>query len=194
MEMIRSLQSGIGHEQALRKLSPPAPLGTVHRIMTGGLLAVSDIYIPYRLYKVTVDDHRIRSVRFLAVDAVSGALDPYQFDEPPAAERYTEMETHNCLPVRLAEADSRALILEKARRLLFSQGFFRLVRPIIAAELMGAEFYVPYWAGFTGDEQDVKVMMLDGIRGTIEGSKISELVRAWLLEHKHETLETAGVK
>jgi hypothetical protein len=192
-QMIFSLQSEIGHEHALRKLSPSGPLGMVRRMMTGDLLGVSDIYIPYRLYKVTVDDRRVRSARYLAVDAISGALDPYEFGELPGQERYAEVETHNCLPVRYAEADSRALILEKARRMLFSGGFFRLARPVIAAELIGSEFYVPYWAGFYGQEQNVKVLMLDGIRGTVEGSKVSHLVRAWLLEQRSESLETAGV-
>jgi hypothetical protein len=192
--MIFSLQSGIGHEQALRKLSPSGPIGMLRRIVTGDLLGVSEIYIPYRLYKVTVDDRRVRSARYLAVDAVSGALDPYEFGEPPVPERYAEIETQNCLPVRFPEAESRALILEKARRLLFSGGFFRVARPVIAAELIGAEFYVPYWAGFYGHEQNVRVLMLDGIRGTVEGSKVSQLVRAWLLEQRSENLETAGVK
>ncbi|MCU1255615.1 MAG: hypothetical protein JWM83_1914 [Candidatus Angelobacter sp.] len=180
--MIRTLQSAVDRELAWRSLSPQGPLGIVRRWRTGKLLAVSDIYIPYRLYHVKVDDHRVHSTRFLAVDAISGALDPYEFAESPLQGRCAEVEAKNYLPARLAEDKTRALVLEKVRRMLFSTGFFRLVKPAITTDLIG-EFYIPYWAGFYGEVHNVSVMMLNAVRGTIEGSKASSLVKTWLLEH-----------
>jgi hypothetical protein len=177
--MIRSLQSVVDRDLAWRRLSPRGPLAIVRRWRAGKLLALGDIYIPYRLYQVNVDDHRVRSSRLLAVDAFSGDLDPYEFPESPSCE---ELEATNYLPVRLAEDNTQALVVEKVRRLLFSAGFFRLVKPAITAAVVG-EFYTPYWAGFYGQLHDVSVLMLNAVRGTIEGSKASSLVKTWLLEH-----------
>lgn len=180
--MIRSLQSVIDRELAWRRLSPGGPLGIVRRWRTGRLLALGDIYIPYRLYQVKVDDYRVRSTRFVAVDAISGDLDPYEFPESPLPASCAEVETTNYLPVRLEEPDTRTLALEKVRRLLFSAGFFRLVKPAITSAVIG-EFYIPYWAGFYGEVHNVSVLMLNAVRGTVEGSKASNLVKTWLLEH-----------
>ncbi|HEV7522588.1 MAG TPA: hypothetical protein VGP89_15905 [Candidatus Angelobacter sp.] len=179
--MIRSLQSVVDRELAWRSLSPRGALGIVRRWRAGKLLALSDIYIPYRLYQIKVDDHRVRSTRFLAVDAISGALDPYEFAESPLHGRCVEVDAANYLPAQLAEDDSRTLVLEKVRRLLFSGGFFRLVKPAITTNLIG-EFYIPYWAGFYGEAHNVSVLILNAVRGTIEGSKASNLVKNWLLE------------
>jgi hypothetical protein len=180
--MIRSLQSVVDRELAWRSLSPRGPLGILRSWRAGKLLALGDIYIPYRLYQVKLDDHRIRSTRFLAVDAVSGRLDPYEFPESPMPGSCAEVEAKNYLPSRLAEDETHGLILEKVRRLLFSAGFFRLVKPAITAMEVG-EFYIPYWAGFYGELHNVSVLMLNAVRGTIEGSKASNLVKTWLLEH-----------
>src|SRR3954470_4349965 len=113
--MIRSLQSVVDRELAWRSLSPQGMLGIVRRWRNGKLLALGDIYIPYRLYQINVDDHRVRSTRFLAVDAISGVLDPYEFAESPLHGRCMELDTANYLPAQLAEAHTRALVLEKVR-------------------------------------------------------------------------------
>ena len=185
--LIHSLQPVVGRELALRKLSPSGPSGLLRRWMTGKLLGVSEIYIPYRLYRVAVEDRRLRSSRLLAVDAVSRTLDPFEFDEPPAEGRCREVETRNHLPARLSEPETQAAALSKARRLLFAAGFFRLAKPVISVEVIGPEFHIPYWAGFYGTEKNVSLVMLDAIRGTIEGGKATQSVRAWLLEDSERT-------
>jgi hypothetical protein len=187
--MIRSLQSVVDRELAWRSLSPRGPLGIVRRWRAGKLLGLGNLYIPYRLYQVKVDDHRVHCTRFLAVDAISGGLDPYEFPESPMPASYAEVETANYLPARLGEDETRALVLEQMRRLVFSAGFFRLVKPAITAAVMG-EFYIPYWAGFYGQLHDVSVLMLNAVRGTIEGSKASNLVKTWLLEHPSADIPT----
>lgn len=191
--MIRSLQSGFGRELALRRLSPPWPFGILRRWMTGKLLGIGGIYIPYRLYRVKVESRRARNTRFLAVDATSGALDPYEFSEDPLQGRCIEVETRNCLPIRLGEAETHALVLEKVRRLLFSKGAFFSGAPAIAAESAGEEFYIPYWAGFFGPEHNVRMLMLNAVRGTIEGNKAAGVVRAWLLEQSDDCPTAARV-
>lgn len=180
--LIRSLQSVVEREQALSKFS--------RRWMSGKLLGVADIYIPYRLYKVNLEDRRVRTARLLAIDAVSGNLDPFEFSETPLQNRCTDMETRNYLPAQLSEPETHAAALAKFRRLLFSAGFFRLAKPVISVELVESAFFFPYWAGFYGQEQSVRVLMLDAIRGTIEGGKITSSVKAWLLEG--ESIRSTG--
>jgi hypothetical protein len=180
--LIRSLQSVVEREQALSKFS--------HRWMSGKLLGVADIYIPYRLYKMNLEDRRVRTTRLLAIDAVSGNLDPFEFSETPLQNRYTDMETRNFLPAQLSEPETHAAALAKFRRLLFSAGFFRLAKPVISVELVESVLFIPYWAGFYGQEHSVRVLMLDAIRGTIEGGKITSSVKAWLLEG--ESIRSTG--
>ena len=182
---IRSLQSVVSHELAWRRLSSAGASGVFRRWMTGRLLGIADIYIPYHLYKVRLDDRRVCTQRLLAVDALSGNLDPFEFAESPMQDRCIYIETRNCLPAQLSEAETHASALAKFRRLLFSKGFFRLAKPEISIELIESEFHVPYWAGFYGEEQSVRILALDAIRGTIEGGKVTNSVKAWLLEERH---------
>jgi hypothetical protein len=155
----------------------------VRRWMTGKLLGVGEMYIPYRVYRVAVEDRRVRSARLLAVDAVSSTLDPFEFAEPPAEDRCVDIETRNHLPARLSESETQTAALSKVRRLLFSSGFFRLAKPVISAEVIVSDFHIPYWAGFYGEEKNIRVVLLDAIRGTIEGGKATHSVRAWLVDN-----------
>ena len=178
---IQSLQPGMNYQEALRRLSDPGPLGGLRRWITGPLRGIAEIYLPYRLYKVAVHDRRFRSVHHCAVDAAAGTLDPYEFAAPPAPGEWMEVETRNFHPARLDESQTQKLVKEKVRRLLYSRGFFRVANPNIAAELIQAEFYVPYWAAFYGHEQNLSLTVLNAVRRTVEGSKARRLVRAWLL-------------
>jgi hypothetical protein len=189
--LILCLKPVVGRELALGKLSPTGPSGIIRRWISGELLGLSAIYIPYRLYKVSIDDRNVRTTRFMAVDAISGNLDPFEFVAPPAPDDCIHMETPNYFPARLSEAETHASVREKVRRLLFSAGFFRLAKPVISSELIQAEFYFPYWAGFYGEEENVQILMLDAVRGTIEGGKASTSIRLCLLEDSHPGLPAA---
>jgi hypothetical protein len=178
--MIRVLEAAMSREEALKKLTPAGPANVLRRLLHGPLIGLCDIYIPYRLYKITMQNRGARSLRFLAVDAVAGTLDPYEFPHPLAADKFEEIETRNFLSEWLPEEQTRATVLGRSRRLLFSGGFFRLATPVITAEFLGPEFHVPYWAGFYGSQRNVKVIMLDAVRRTTEGAKVSEVVKAWL--------------
>ena len=170
----------MARDLALRRLTPPGVRGTVHRWITGKLLALAEVYVPYRLYQITVQDRRVHSSRYYAVDAAAGTLDPYEFAAPPSPEAFVEVDTRNCHPVRLDEKQTNRVALEKVRRLIFSGGFFRLANPSISANLIQPEFYMPYWAGFYGDEQSLKVVVFNAIRQTQEGSKVRQLLQEWL--------------
>jgi hypothetical protein len=165
---------------ALRRLAPPGVRGTVHRWITGKLLALTEVYLPYRLYQITIQDRRINSTRYYAVDTAAGTLDPYEFAAPPSPEAFVEVDTRNCHPVRLDETQTNRVAIERVRRLTFSSGFFRLANPLISAKLVQPDFYMPYWAGFYGDEQSLKVAVFNAIRQTQEGIKVRQLIQEWL--------------
>lgn len=179
---IQVLEPGIGRDDALHKLLPQGFRGVLRRWAAGRFLALSDFYIPYHLYRVTCQDRGSSRIRHLAIDAASGRLDPYEFGGGPKERGFVEIGTTNLVPSRLAKDQTRALVLEKSRRLLFAQGLFRLREPVIAAELEMPEFYIPYWAGFFGNENAVDVIVLDALGGTVQGGKVRQMLTAWLME------------
>jgi hypothetical protein len=181
---IFSLQRRISYDLALRKLSPSGPLGALRQWVAGPLRGVAEIHIPCRLYKISANDRRFRSVRYYAVDAAAGTLDPYEFAVPPEAADYVAVETRNFHPVCLDETQTHRMVTEKVRRLLYSRGFFRMVNPKIIAQLLRPEFYIPYWAGFYGDERNISLTVLNAVRETVEGQKLRELVQAWLADRQ----------
>lgn len=172
----------MSYQEALTRLSASGPLNGLRRWINGPLRGVAEIYLPYRLYRVRVDDRRFQNAHYYALDAAAGTLDPYEFAEPPAADMWAEVETHNIHPTRLDESHTQRLAVDKVRRLLYSKGFFRFHNPRITAELARDEFYIPYWAGFYGDQQNIGITVLNALRRTVEGSKARHLVKTWLLE------------
>lgn len=174
---IHTPQQRVNRALALRLLDPQG----IRRWINGSLRGIAEIHIPYRSYRVTVEDRGRRRARYFAIDAASGALDPYEFVNSLEIHP-CEVEAHNCYPVRLAENETRSLAVQKLRRLLFSGGSFRLAHPQLVAELIDSELYLPYWVGFYGDEQNVSLKVLNAISETIEGSKVRYLLQAWLQE------------
>lgn len=173
---IISLQSATGTDWAQRNLS------RLSSWWGGGLRGIAAIYLPYRLYHVVVHDHASAKARYFAVDGVTGTLDPYEFPAVPEPECWTEVATRNCHPIRLKESETKQLAIEKVRRLLFSRGFFRVAHPQITAELIRPEFYIPYWVGFYGNEHDVSIKVINAIRRSLEGNKVRQVVKTWLME------------
>jgi hypothetical protein len=187
---IYSLESNMPREMALQKLALAGPRGMVRRWLKGNLHALAEVYLPYRLYRVVIEDRRLQSTRFYAIDAATGVLDPYQFASLPDANSFINIETRNCHPLLLGEKQTNQLAIERVRRSLFSGGFFRLNNPLIAADLVQTDFYIPYWAGFYGEEGNLKIAVLNAVRQTHEGSKLRQLIQGWLLgsQRLHEKL------
>lgn len=177
---ISSLRSSTSRDQALRQLMPADVRGLFRTWLNGKLLGLADVYVPYRLYKITIEDCRRQSLRYYAVDAVTGTLDPYEFAAPPPDAMFAEVTTRNCHPVQLDEAETRQLAVQRVRRAVFSRGFFRISHPIFVTELLRPDFYIPYWLGFYGEPQNLKVVVLNSVRQTYEGSKVRRLVETWL--------------
>lgn len=159
---------------------PAGPRGIVRRWLSGNLHALAEVYLPYRLYRVTVNDGRLKGAYYYAIDSATGMLDPYQFTSPPTAKNFADIETRNCHSVLLDEKQTNDLAGAKVRRSLFAGGFFRLRNPLITANLIHEDFYIPYWAGFYGDERNLKIQVLNAVRQTLEGGKVSKVIQQWL--------------
>ncbi|HWX53166.1 MAG TPA: hypothetical protein VN176_01110 [Verrucomicrobiae bacterium] len=185
---IHSLRPRIAYQSAVSTLAPAGARGVLQRWTKGKPLVVTDIYVPYRLYRIVIEDRGRQSSRYWAVDATAGTLDPYEFACPPPQEDFVEIETRNFLPAGLVQSEAATLAIGKIRRLIFSTGFFRLVRPVITAELVQPEFFVPYWVAFYGNEQNMTLTVLNAVRLTIEGGKVRQLIRTWLQDGSANSL------
>lgn len=176
--LIRILKSAVERELALEKLSARGLSGWMRRRISGKLIGAAEIYIPYRLYKITVRDRKVLAERFLAVDAACGIFDPIEIGRESLNCRM--VETRNFLTAEVAEADTRAIVLTKMRKVLFSAGMFRLREPEILVELVEDDFHIGYWTGFYGSRERTNVMVLDAMTQTMAGGKVTEHVKNWL--------------
>jgi hypothetical protein len=178
MAEIQTLRATLAQDAARRMLAPEGAKGRVLRALRGDIRALAPLYIPFRLYRVFVDDRGATSSRYYAVDAAAGLLDPYEFSSLPDMEL---TNTRNALAVTVSEEITRAHAIEKLRRKLYSTGFFRLRNPLITAELKVEHCHIPFWAGFFGAEDDIKIMVVDAVRHTIEGGKLRRVIQDWLM-------------
>ncbi len=178
MPLIQSLRATLTQDSARRLLAPNGIQGQLLRWVRGDIRALADVFIPYRLYKVAIDDRGARTSRYYAIDAASGSLDPYEFSAPPDLD---EVSTRNVINSTVNEITTRERAIERMRRKLYASGFFRLRNPLITAELVGQEFYVPYWAGFFGEERHLNVTVADAVRHSVEGAKVRRVIQDWLM-------------
>jgi len=174
---IRSLRANVTRQQAEEHFSSAGPISMLKGLVSGPLRSVADIYIPFRLFRVEITEHeRVRS-QFLAVDVVKGNLDLYQFDDVPEV---AVLETRNCPPGILDEERARQLVVEKFRRVVFSQGFFRLRSPQFSATALPGEIHVPYWVAFRGQGAHAHLEVIDAVRRRTEGAKLRRMIEEWL--------------
>lgn len=179
MPLIQSLRATLTQDAARRMLAPGGIKGQLLRWSHGEMRALAEVYIPYRLYKVAVDDRGALAARCYAIDAASGLLDPYEFSGTLDLD---EISSRNVVVAAMDEATTRERAIEKMRRHLYTSGFFRLRSPLITAELVGNEFYVPYWASFFGDDHCLNVTVVDAVRHSVEGAKVRRVIETWLMQ------------
>jgi len=84
------------------------------------------------------------------------------------------------LPALLTPERAEELLREKALRLIFQQGFFKLRGGKIDVTREGVEFHVPYWLGFYGDTNIARCRVMDAVRRRVEGAKASAFFEEWL--------------
>jgi hypothetical protein len=140
-----------------------------------------DFYVPFRLFKVTVDDGRKIKDTLLAIDASTATLDLIQFDEVSTDEERFQIESEGVLPIGpigIDEQEAFKRLEEKMMRSVFMKGFFRLAGWRISGEVIEL-LYMPYWVGVYERRGRAHLEIVDALRGRFEGAKLREILVDW---------------
>jgi hypothetical protein len=180
MTRIRSLKPNVTRDEAIRQFSPRGPSALIRNAAFGPLRSVAELYIPFHLFRVQIVNRGITEERLVALDAVNGTLDLYQFEHLPPESETVPVETRNCPAADLPDATAVELVTAKLRRILYSRGFFRMRSLQITAVSLAVEIHIPYWLGFRGSESRARVSVIDAVRRRPEGAKVRRLVETWL--------------
>jgi hypothetical protein len=174
---ILSLPPRVGREEAIRRLGG----GSLPRLIgRPPLRSVGEVFVPFHVYRVEIVDGGRSWRSWLAVDAVSGTLDPYEFEHRPTEDELSRVETKNrARPLLSAEASACAL-RDKLRRLRYQAGFFRVREPRFTLERLPLDLHVPYWLGFYGSGERATLRVLDAVRRRLEGGRARALFEDWL--------------
>jgi len=140
---------------------------------------LADVYIPFYLFQIDITNRGRTESRVLGIDAVSGSLDPYDFDLADST-TVLQIETNNSIAPGLSANEVSTVCVEKVRRILFNRGFFRLQHPAIAASFTFRTWWVPYWVAFHGVKRNVSLSVIDAVRRRFEGAKVRTLLKDWL--------------
>lgn len=169
---IRALPANVCEQEAIELLS-----GGFASLFRPGLRRVASVYLPFQLFEVTVDDSPT-IVQPFAIDLLEGNLDAYGFesDWPTLEDVNTRNRARNLLSLEAACGKA----LDRARRLIYQNGFFRLRNPGISVRCAGEVFHVPYWVGFYGDDSWLRIAVIDAVRRRREGAKVVEAITSWL--------------
>ncbi len=179
MPRIRSLRPNVSRDAAVEEFSRGA-FNSMRALVFGPLRSVADFYIPFQLFQVEISNRGKIDQRVFGLDAVSGSLDLYHFEQLPGPAEVVFLETRNCVPANPDEQRSQEMLLGKVRRLIFSTGFFRVRDLRLSAELIPGEIYVPYWVGFCGRGMLARFSVLDAVRRKPEGAKVRHMLQNWL--------------
>ena len=176
---IQTLKPTVTQQEALRTFSGLAPSTFYWRMRRGPLRRIADAYVPYWLYRVQYNLGRAPHATLFAIDAVNGSLDPFIFPRVPDAKELVGIHTRNRLAPSLQHSSAEALLRQKALRVIFQRGFFKVRDLQLEIKLQPLELHVPYWLGFYGNAA-ASCRVLNAVRRRMEGAKASALFESWL--------------
>jgi hypothetical protein len=177
---IRSLRPNVSRDEAIDQFSSGGPVALLREMAFGPVRSVAEFFIPFRLFQVGILNSGKRDQRVLGLDAVTGSLDLYYFEQLPGSGEVIVVETRNCPLGLLDDARAMELIIAKVRRVLFTTGFFRMRNLEISAQPVPGEICIPYWVGFRGRGTQARFVVMDAVRRRIEGAKVRALLKTWL--------------
>ena len=177
---IQSLRPNVSREEATDLFSRRNASTFYWNAQNGALRRIADAYVPYWIYRVRYLLRCGAETRLFALDAVDGSLDLLEFSTLPRREELMAVETRNFVSPCLTEEHAENLLREKALRVIFQIGFFKLRDPRL--EIVGprVKLHMPYWLGFYGRRGAVRCRVMDAVRKRIEGAKASALFEQWL--------------
>ncbi len=148
----------------------------MRRFKLGEFRFETGFYIPYYLFQVEILNGDKLSSQLLAIDATTGELDLYGFEQVPI--EFAEIETTQLGATILSENQAFALLKEKVRRMVYLRGFFKIRDLSIVGQWMRL-IYIPYWVGFFARDNQLVLEVVDAVRGCLEGAKVRDLVTDW---------------
>jgi len=171
--LINYVKPNITREQAVAKFR-----GGFSELRHGRLRVAVDFYIPYRLFRISWNDRRSSADTFLAADSVTGKLDLIRFDEPPAEDHRSGVDTTMFAVERINEEEACRLVREKMMRSVFMKGFFKLSGVNVGIEL-ATSLHIPYWVGVYERQGNAHLEIINALQGRFEGAKLREIVAGW---------------
>jgi len=174
---IRALKPNVTQEEAVRAFSSNGVSALYWRMRSGPLRRIADAYVPYFLFRVKCAG---APARLLAIDAVDGSLDLFEFPRVPEERELLALEGRNQLSATLTEDRAAELLRDKVWRVIFQQGFFKIRDARLEITSVGCELHLPYWLGFHERDGSVRCRVMDAVRRRIEGAKASAFFEQWL--------------
>ena len=174
---IRVLRPNVTQEDALRAFSASGFSALYWRTRSGPLRRIADIYVQYFLFRAQCGKAR---PHLFAMDAVDGSLDLFEFPRIPDGEELQTRGDRNRLKAVLSVEQATALLREKALRIIFQRGFFKLRDARLETAHVPCELYLPYWLGFYGRSNSARCRVMDAVRRRMEGAKASAFFERWL--------------
>ncbi len=160
-------------------------MGLLRLARQGSLARLAMVYLPFRMFRSTVHNTVRKSEQheeqLVAIDAMTGTLDLYQFAALPSDGETTIVHTTNTPTQRLLLPELEAKLGDKLRRTIFRRGFYAL-RDFRLELTPLDEIYVPYWVAFRGRGEVAHLEVLDAVRRSPEGDKVRRLIEQWIAE------------
>jgi hypothetical protein len=177
---IVALRPNVTQEEAVREFSSRGPSSMYWRMTAGRLQRIAEVYVPYQFYEVSYVMARARQTRLFAMDAVDGSLDLFEFPQLPSRQQLVTTDTRNRVEMSLPAGAADELLREKALRVIFQQGFFKVREASLNFSRKADIVHLPYWLGFYSSGEIVRCRVLDAVRRCIEGAKASAFFEQWL--------------
>jgi hypothetical protein len=180
MHRIESLKPNVSRDAAMAQMRGSGPARVLRWAAAGPLRSIAEVYIPFHLFRVKIKSGAGCQEKLLAIDAVSAIFDLYSFEEIPGSEQLVRVLTKNRPVAVVDEERARQLLVERLRRMVFRQGFFRVRGLRLEAEPVKVALHMPYWVGFSGFGERPHLAVIDAVRRRMEGGKVRQFFREWL--------------
>ena len=154
--------------------------GGMRRLTLGPLRSVADIYLPFRLYEVTIVCGSRHETTLVGVDGITGSLDLYRFDAVPAAADLVDVSTRNHAEPALPPASTHERVTSRVTRIVRGRVGFFTPRVQLDVRPIDGDLHVPYWVGFFGRGETASLVVMDAVRRQIEGGKVRRAIEEWL--------------
>lgn len=175
--LIRILKPNVTQQDALRAFSARGFSGLYWRIRSGPLRRIANVCVPYFLFRVKCGN---MPLRLFAMDAVDGSLDLFEFPRIPEEGKFQVAWDRNRVNPALSEEQAAGILRDKALRIIFQEGFFRLRDVRLEISFVPCELHLPYWLAFYGRNGSARCRVMDAVRRRIEGAKASAFFEHWL--------------